>query len=530
MSNEESGRDPASRDDAGSAGGEAGGHAVRTEPGTHREEASGAGGGHAGSAPGPHASGARLRRSRRDRVLGGVAAGVARHLRLDVTLVRVLFVLAALFLNGVGLLGYGLLWLLVPSDEPAAHDGDVGPARERVPGRGAGFWVGLGMVAAGTLWLVSSPGPAGWFLGSPRGGGWLLPVALIGVGLALWLSEDRRSGSSGTGSAPTAGAMAPPPPPPAPGPASPGAGPSSAGFASSGGASSEVGPSSADGSPPGGTPPPDEPPPPGGHGRGVSGQPAPPPPARPTSPLGRLTLGVALLVAGGLWLADQVDLLQVGPRTLLAASLLVVGLGLLVGAWWGRARLLVLAGVPLSVLVLFTLAAPLVVPPIPWAGTVGESRTIVDDPAQLRSSYAHGAGDLLLDLRDLELEEDTAVDVRLTAGELRVLLPDDLAVDVDARATVGELEVLERHRAGIGPQVRLTDAGDDGDAGDAGAPTLELRIRVGAGEIDVRRRARASLSGSDAASTETNRGARAPVSGSDAASTDTNRPQPEVVR
>ena len=56
-----------------------------------------------------------LRRSTDDRMLAGVASGIARYLDADVTLVRVIIAALAL-LNGVGLALYIAGWLLIPED------------------------------------------------------------------------------------------------------------------------------------------------------------------------------------------------------------------------------------------------------------------------------------------------------------------------------------------------------------------------------------------------------------------------------
>lgn len=61
------------------------------------------------------AQGRRLIRPRQGRAIAGVAAGVADYLGLDRTLVRVLFVLTALF--GVGELVYLVLWVVVPKGD-----------------------------------------------------------------------------------------------------------------------------------------------------------------------------------------------------------------------------------------------------------------------------------------------------------------------------------------------------------------------------------------------------------------------------
>jgi phage shock protein PspC (stress-responsive transcriptional regulator) len=56
-----------------------------------------------------------LRRSADDRMLAGVAGGIARYLNADVTLVRIIIAALALF-NGLGLALYAAAWLLLPED------------------------------------------------------------------------------------------------------------------------------------------------------------------------------------------------------------------------------------------------------------------------------------------------------------------------------------------------------------------------------------------------------------------------------
>jgi len=69
--------------------------------------------GPAQAAPAPARSSKRLMRSSTDKKLGGVCAGVGAYLDLDVTLVRVLWVLA-FFCGGTGLLLYVILWIVLP--------------------------------------------------------------------------------------------------------------------------------------------------------------------------------------------------------------------------------------------------------------------------------------------------------------------------------------------------------------------------------------------------------------------------------
>jgi phage shock protein PspC (stress-responsive transcriptional regulator) len=56
-----------------------------------------------------------LRRSGDDRMLAGVAGGIARYLNADVTLVRVITAVLALF-TGAGAALYIAAWLLIPAD------------------------------------------------------------------------------------------------------------------------------------------------------------------------------------------------------------------------------------------------------------------------------------------------------------------------------------------------------------------------------------------------------------------------------
>lgn len=57
----------------------------------------------------------KLFRSKNDRVLAGVCAGLANHFNVDPVLIRVIFV-AALLGGGFGLLAYLILWVVTPEN------------------------------------------------------------------------------------------------------------------------------------------------------------------------------------------------------------------------------------------------------------------------------------------------------------------------------------------------------------------------------------------------------------------------------
>lgn len=69
-----------------------------------------------------------LARSESDRRIAGVCGGIAEYFDIDPTIVRIIFVLAALF-GGPGLLVYIVLWIVLPKGSPR-------PAEAPRPGSG----------------------------------------------------------------------------------------------------------------------------------------------------------------------------------------------------------------------------------------------------------------------------------------------------------------------------------------------------------------------------------------------------------
>ncbi|WP_316750857.1 PspC domain-containing protein [Pedobacter gandavensis] len=56
----------------------------------------------------------RLFRNEHDKVLAGVSSGIADYMEVDVTIIRLLFVLSTIFLVGTGVLVYIVMWIVVP--------------------------------------------------------------------------------------------------------------------------------------------------------------------------------------------------------------------------------------------------------------------------------------------------------------------------------------------------------------------------------------------------------------------------------
>ena len=76
----------------------------------------------------------KLMRSRTDRKIAGVCAGFAEYFDLDVTVVRVVWLIVAFF-GGGGVLAYVIAWIVVP-EEPA-YVADAAPASPPQPYQGS---------------------------------------------------------------------------------------------------------------------------------------------------------------------------------------------------------------------------------------------------------------------------------------------------------------------------------------------------------------------------------------------------------
>ena len=135
---------------------------------------------------------AEVRRATRDTqqpLIGGVAAGLARHLGLPVLWLRVGFVCAAL-LGGMGVALYAGLWLVLPSDSrfpreaPGLESASRSGRRPRLTRRlaDAGPAVALAALALGVVLLLQA------ILGNAQAY-WPLVIGLVGVGL-LWRQAD----------------------------------------------------------------------------------------------------------------------------------------------------------------------------------------------------------------------------------------------------------------------------------------------------------------------------------------------------
>jgi signal transduction histidine kinase len=116
-------------------------------------------------------------------MLGGVARGVAEHLRVGVWPVRLTFVVLT-FVSGAGVLAYVILWALVPLDDVGSREDTESSAssRRRSSERSVLLVLGAAGIVLGGLLLASLAG-----LDLTR----FAPLAIAAAGAALiWLRAD----------------------------------------------------------------------------------------------------------------------------------------------------------------------------------------------------------------------------------------------------------------------------------------------------------------------------------------------------
>jgi phage shock protein PspC (stress-responsive transcriptional regulator) len=360
-----------------------------------------------------------------DRVFRGVCAAIGRATGTDPVLWRVLVVVLTFF-GGTGLVLYLAGWLLIP--EEGAAESEV-QQLARGGGMSTGAGLALAVLALLALFVVLDDG---------RG---VVPLVVVGV-LAYLVLRSRQEADG-----------APPPVPPR----------GAAGWDAPPAWTAAAGP-----------PPPWGPPPPVAYG-----PPTPPPPPAPRSNLGVLTVSGGAVAVGLLLLAGALGVDGMTAPRVLAVALLVTGLGLLVGARWGRARGLVALAVVLALALGATSGVDR-----RYGSSAGERRWEVSGSADHRLA----AGSATMDLRPLagtSPGDVVTVQGRVGAGELVVLVPADLRVRLDARVGLGALTAPDgsgRASAEDGAGLRRTT-----EFGPAGGGDLVLDLRVGVGQVEVRR-------------------------------------------
>lgn len=211
------------------------------------------------------------------------------------------------------------------------------------------------------------------------------------------------------------------------------------------------------------------------------GPPPPPKPREPRSYLGLITVSAALIVGGLLALTASLGA-QIPAAVVLAAMLGVLGAGLVVGAYRGRARWLVALAVPLLLLTLLVGAVSKAGPLTP----IGD-RTWTPTATSTTTTYELGTGTAILDLRTLSGTGGTrTLTARVGVGQLRVLVPADVRLVIHAEVGVGRISIPgQRPDGGAGNTTTATLEPLTTSA----VTTVELDSHVGIGNLEVRRAA-----------------------------------------
>ena len=387
--------------------------------------------------PDPHGDAywTRPRRLDDDRIIGGVAAGLSAWLGVPVVAVRLAFVIAAL-LNGIGVLVYVALWFAMPVD------GNDEPSRVRIV---------VAAVFAGSAALLILER-----FDLPRSG-ILLPLLLVGIGVALWQRNPPRRPRSPM---PTQRSTTEP--------ASLTDAEPTATRTTSTRTRREW------------------------RGRRVARVSRE---RRPFSPLARIGVALAFAALAIALLADRGDVFDLTMSRGASLLLVVLGAVLFVGARYGHARSLTVLALPVALfLPVASTFDDLDVDPFRHMG----SRTYYADDvsSSLAPTYRNGLGNVTLDLRDLDRNQRAyRTTVRTAVGSIDVYVPNGPQVVLRARVGAGTIRVddfpVDPATGAPARRIRAVDAdGRDLDRttilpGDPGAGSIEIDAASGLGSIRV---------------------------------------------
>jgi predicted membrane protein len=113
-------------------------------------------------------------------------------------------------------------------------------------------------------------------------------------------------------------------------------------------------------------------------------------------------------------------------------------------------------------------------------GPIGTRAYSPSEPSELKRNYDSSIGGLKLDLSNAALAAgDTEVDANVGIGELTVIVPEDVGLEVDASASAGKVSVFGRSESGVA--ANLSESIPARGSG----RTLRIDAHVGLGDVIV---------------------------------------------
>ncbi|MEU7989722.1 PspC domain-containing protein [Streptosporangium canum] len=207
-----------------------------------------------------------------------------------------------------------------------------------------------------------------------------------------------------------------------------------------------------------------------------------PRPKRPRSFVGGVTLFLAMIV-GGIIMAIQATSGSVNMTIAGGAMLITIGAGLLVAAWFGRGAALVAAGTIISI----ALVAGSTLTDMPKR--FGSYHWEPTKLSEIAADYDVGVGEGTLDLSDLAFPPGsrTVVDASVSVGQLSVILPPTVRVEVNGYTKLGDVKI--DHAVEGGADIRHDKILEPETAPKGDVATVVLNVKAGIGDVEVRRAA-----------------------------------------
>lgn len=214
---------------------------------------------------------------------------------------------------------------------------------------------------------------------------------------------------------------------------------------------------------------------PSGDGSTGAGETPMRPPRRPS--LFLPALGALLAAAGVLALLDIAGV-GVPWDVAFAVGAIATGVTVAAGALLRRRT----GGLVVIGVVLAAVAVAISAIDVRLDGPVGERSYRPFAASDVSRDYSVAIGELTVDLTETALPEgEVPLDATVGIGQLNLIVPDDVSVEVDATASAGDVTVFGRHDEGVDATVRTASLAFGSDT------TLRVDAHVGLGEIVIER-------------------------------------------